>query len=130
MTSSCRSIGTTTYDLRPKAATQSGGVSEASLASSTITGRRVSIARALVGTSRSGRLVTLRNWSHMAGIFRPSANCDEGDDAVALPALDRAAVHVAHLGHLDGQALEELARVERGVQDLRHLEQRARLRQT
>src|SRR2546429_5256265 len=65
MTSSCRSIGTTTYDLRPKAATQSGGVSEASLASSTITGRRVSIARALVGTSRSGRLVTLRNWSHM-----------------------------------------------------------------
>src|SRR5439155_1005122 len=78
MTSSCRSIGTTTYDLRPKAATQSGGVSEASLASSTITGRRVSIARALVGTSRSGRLVTLRNWSHMAGIFRPSANCDMG----------------------------------------------------
>src|SRR5213083_3090991 len=31
MTSSCRSIGTTTYDLRPKAATQSGGASDASL---------------------------------------------------------------------------------------------------
>ena len=34
------------------------------------------MARALTGTSRSGRFVTLRNRFHIAGILRPSANCD------------------------------------------------------
>ena len=49
------------------------------------------------------------------------------DHAIAIPALDRASIDATDLGDLDRHALEELGGVERGGEDLGHVEQRSRL---
>ena len=54
----------------------------------------------------------------------------ERRDLAAFPDGDRATVDAAHLGDLDRDALEQPLRVERGVEDLDDLEQRAGLLQT
>ncbi len=51
----------------------------------------------------------------------------EGDHPAVLPALDRAAVHLAELRDLHGDFAKQAPRIEGGVQDLRDLQQRAAL---
>jgi len=61
---------------RPKRSTQSRGSMVVVAASCTITGRRVSMARALTGISRSGSASMAVKARHISGMARPSANWD------------------------------------------------------
>ena len=64
-------------------------------------------------------------------LFRPRAAVGElrhqRDHAIAVPPFDRAAVHLTDLRDADRHALEQLLPVERRIEDLGDVEERARL---
>ena len=76
MTCSFRSSGTTMTDLWPNASIHSRGTRSDAVTSSTTTGPRVSMARALMGARRGGSFDARVKAAQRPASRRPSANWD------------------------------------------------------